>query len=145
VAPSPQLCRVGPGEHVEEDERERADQDDQHDAPENSADDVAGHDWLEFRDALPGPAAWRRDPSRVGYYGFFNEVNAKSQPPSFQRSLTPATFLLSMLGWLSKSSGTASALLTIILSPFAHACARAVGLTTRDAAFIAALSFGSLT
>ena len=52
------------------------------------------------------------------------------QVTSFQREFTPATSFDSTLGWLSKSSGIATAWLTSILSTLAKAWARAVGSVT---------------
>ena len=57
----------------------------------------------------------------------------------------PWTSLLRTLGWLSNSSGTATALATSSLSTLAHASVRAAGSTVSAAALIAALIWGSLT
>jgi len=43
VAPGAQHRRVARGQHAEEDERQRADDDQQRDAPKQAADDVGGH------------------------------------------------------------------------------------------------------
>src|SRR5450755_3026712 len=87
----------------------------------------------------------RRAGTTVANRNYFNEVKSKSQFPSFQMSETPATSLASTFGWLSHSSGIATAWLTSRLSTLAQACARAVGSTTSAALAIAALICGLLT
>src|SRR6266567_3770231 len=97
-----------------------------------------------------GSAARSGDPRRMAgvtddQRRYFRDVNMKSHDPTFHRSSTPATSLLSMFGCVSHSSGSATALLTSCLSMAPQAWAAAVGSVISCALSIAELIAGSLS